>query len=59
MQNWQGLTEDELQNLYYNGNFWVQPFGGDVGPGRFDWEAFGRAVERILREKNEVANGSN
>lgn len=52
MNNWVELTENEVENLRNNYNFWMISCGKPV----FDYQSFALAVSDELRKKNEAAN---
>jgi len=52
MSNQAELTRDEIEDIYYNGNYWVDNgYGAD-----FDFVAFGERVALRQREKTEEAD---
>ena len=56
MSNLAELTRDEIEDIYYNGNYWVDNgYGAD-----FDFVAFGKRValrqrEKAVEQANEAA----
>jgi hypothetical protein len=42
------LTRSEVDNIYYNGAFWVAP--AEWGNSTFDYQAFAEAVQKAVLE---------